>query len=162
MAWFELANTIRQIQGVGSASVQLVLPDDNDALFTEDAPQPSAAVLLGAADIDPSAVQGIARLVASSVKSLRPQNVTITDGAGHKVGGNILNNILVGGGGEEVVGVEVGHRVVIELGDHHAASGGGSGCRRAACQVAASAPDGIRILPFFRNSTTGTQRFSSW
>lgn len=95
----ELANTIRQIQGVGSASVQLVLPDDNDALFTEDAPQPSAAVLLGAADIDPSAVQGIARLVASSVKSLRPQNVTITDAAGQLLWPNGAAGDAAGGTG---------------------------------------------------------------
>ncbi|MEV4422514.1 flagellar basal-body MS-ring/collar protein FliF [Patulibacter sp. NPDC049589] len=79
----ELARTIGQIQGVSGASVQLVLPDENDALLNEDAPEATAAVLLtGSTDPDPAAVQGIARLVASSVKALKPQKVTITDGSG--------------------------------------------------------------------------------
>lgn len=79
----ELARTIGQIQGVSGATVQLVLPDENDALLNEDAPEATAAVLLtGSTDPDASAVQGIARLVASSVKSLKPNKVTITDGAG--------------------------------------------------------------------------------
>ncbi|WP_210493816.1 flagellar basal-body MS-ring/collar protein FliF [Patulibacter sp. SYSU D01012] len=79
----ELAKTIGQIQGVSGASVQLVLPDDTDALLSENAPEATAAVLLsGAEDPEPAAVQGIARLVASSVKSLKPSKVTITDGAG--------------------------------------------------------------------------------
>jgi flagellar M-ring protein FliF len=82
----ELARTIGQIQGVSGATVQLVLPDENDALLSENAPQASAAVLLtGGNDPDPSAVQGIARLVASSVKSLKPDKVTITDGAGRLI-----------------------------------------------------------------------------
>lgn len=79
----ELARTIGQIQGVSSASVQLVLPNDSDALLSEDAPQATAAVLLsGAESPEPAAIQGIARLVASSVKSLKPSRVTITDGGG--------------------------------------------------------------------------------
>ncbi|MGE4428152.1 MAG: flagellar basal-body MS-ring/collar protein FliF [Solirubrobacteraceae bacterium] len=78
----ELARTINKIQGVSGATVQLVLPDADDVLLAEDAPPASAAVLLGGADLEPTAVQGIARLVASSVKSLKPGNVTITDGAG--------------------------------------------------------------------------------
>lgn len=82
----ELARTIGQIQGVSGATVQLVLPDENDALLNENAPQATAAVLLtGGTDPDPSAVQGIARLVASSVKSLKPDKVTITDGSGRLI-----------------------------------------------------------------------------
>ena len=79
----ELARTIGQIQGVSGATVQLVLPDDTDTLLSDDAPEATAAVLLtGSTDPDAQAVQGIARLVASSVKSLKPDKVTITDGAG--------------------------------------------------------------------------------
>jgi flagellar M-ring protein FliF len=79
----ELARTIGQVQGVSGATVQLVLPDDNDVLLSEDAPDATAAVLLtGSTELDAAAVQGIARLVASSVKSLEPEKVTITDGAG--------------------------------------------------------------------------------
>lgn len=79
----ELARTIGEIDGVQNASVQLVLPTENDALLSDTAPQATAAVLLtGATDPEPAAVQGIASLVASSVKSLKPSKVTITDGSG--------------------------------------------------------------------------------
>ncbi|WP_320669652.1 flagellar basal-body MS-ring/collar protein FliF [Patulibacter defluvii] len=79
----ELGRTIEQIDGVGGATVQLVLPDANDRLLSEDAPKPTAAVLLsGTSDPDPAAVRGIARLVASSVKALKPADVAITDGGG--------------------------------------------------------------------------------
>jgi flagellar M-ring protein FliF len=79
----ELARTIGEIDGVQGASVSLVLPTENDALLSSDAPEATAAVLLtGAADPDPAAVRGIASLVASSVKSLKPGKVTITDGSG--------------------------------------------------------------------------------
>ena len=78
----ELANTIDQIQGVNGAQVQLTLPDDQ--LFADEKKPSTAAVLLGASDtqLDSNAVKGIANLVASSVEGLKPENVTITDGAG--------------------------------------------------------------------------------
>jgi flagellar M-ring protein FliF len=77
----EIANTIEQIQGVGSADVQLVLPQET--LFADQGSQASAAVLLsGATQIDPATVAGIAHLVASSTKGLEAQHVTITDDTG--------------------------------------------------------------------------------
>jgi flagellar M-ring protein FliF len=77
----EIARTIEQIGGVSSAQVQLVLPEES--LFTEDAPKPTAAVLLrGGSDLDGDTIKGIAHLTASSVKSLDPQEVTITDESG--------------------------------------------------------------------------------
>lgn len=78
----EIANKISGLQGVGGAQVQLVLPEDD--LFADGATPATAAVLLaGSADgIEPGAVRGIAQLVASSVKDLKPSNVTITDGSG--------------------------------------------------------------------------------
>jgi flagellar M-ring protein FliF len=78
----EIANKVSGLQGVGGAQVQLVLPEDD--LFADGATPATAAVLLaGSADaIEPGAVRGIAQLVASSVKDLKPANVTITDGAG--------------------------------------------------------------------------------
>jgi flagellar M-ring protein FliF len=96
----ELARTIGQIQGVSGATVQLVLPDEDDALLSDDAPQATAAVLLtGGTDPEPSAVQGIARLVASSVKSLKPDKVTITDGAGRLLWPSGGGEGAAGGGG---------------------------------------------------------------
>lgn len=77
----EIARTIESIQGVSSADVQLVLPDDT--LFADQASKASAAVLIGGgAQLDAQTVRGIANLVASSVKGLDAQNVTITDDTG--------------------------------------------------------------------------------
>src|SRR5919201_2148307 len=65
----EIANTVEQIDDVGSAQVQLVLPEET--LFADQSSQASAAVLLGgSAGLDSSTVAGIAHLVASSVKGL--------------------------------------------------------------------------------------------
>ncbi len=78
----QIAQTIEGIQGVGTAQVQLVIP--RDQLFTSGSQKATAAVLLsGAGDaLGSGAVQGIANLVASSVKGLTTKNVTITDGSG--------------------------------------------------------------------------------
>ncbi len=78
----EIANTIKQVDGVTGAKVQLVMPDD--ALFSEDKKPATAAVLLSgsSAGMDPASVRGIAQLVSSSVEGLALDKVTITDGAG--------------------------------------------------------------------------------
>ncbi|HVI18569.1 MAG TPA: flagellar basal-body MS-ring/collar protein FliF, partial [Gaiellales bacterium] len=78
----ELAQTIQQVNGISGATVQLVLPQEQ--LFSNDQSQAKAAVLLsGSSDgVDPSAIRGIAQLVSSSVKGLKPAAVTITDGNG--------------------------------------------------------------------------------
>src|ERR671933_517917 len=78
----QIASTIGQVQGVSGAQVSLVLPEDQ--LFSEEQSPATAAVLLSgsSANLDPSAVRGIASLVASSVKGLKPQNVSITDSSG--------------------------------------------------------------------------------
>jgi flagellar M-ring protein FliF len=77
----EIARTIEQIQGVQSAQVQLVLPDDT--LFADEQSKASAAVLVsGGSTLDAATVRGIASLVASSVKGLASDKVTITDETG--------------------------------------------------------------------------------
>jgi flagellar M-ring protein FliF len=77
----EVDRAIQQIDGVTSADVQLVLPEDT--LFVDQSSKASAAVLLGTAgELDPSTVAGIAHLVAAGVKGLSTQNVTITDQTG--------------------------------------------------------------------------------
>ncbi|HJS94650.1 MAG TPA: flagellar basal-body MS-ring/collar protein FliF, partial [Solirubrobacteraceae bacterium] len=79
----QLDQTIEQIQGVDSATVNLVLPSQQDQLFGENGPSSSASVLLSdSGTLDPSAVKGIASLVASSVQGLSNQKVTITDSSG--------------------------------------------------------------------------------
>jgi flagellar M-ring protein FliF len=78
----EISRTISAVEGVSSPQVQLVLPEDD--LFADEASPATAAVMLGnAADtMDPGATRGIAQLVASSVKGLKTDNVTITDASG--------------------------------------------------------------------------------
>src|SRR4051795_13476329 len=78
----QIASTIGQVQGVSGAQVSLVLPEDQ--LFSEEQSPATAAVLLSgsSANLAPSAIRGIASLVSSSVKGLKPQNVSITDSAG--------------------------------------------------------------------------------
>src|SRR3954465_8611837 len=81
----QIASTIGQVQGVSGAQVSLVLPEDQ--LFSEDQSPATAAVLLNgpSSNLDPSAVRGIASLVSSSVKGLKPQNVSITASSGQLV-----------------------------------------------------------------------------
>jgi flagellar M-ring protein FliF len=77
-----IANTIGQIDGAQGAQVHLTLPQDN--LFADESRGATAAVLVpaDASAMEPSAVRGIANLVASSVPGLKSQAVTITDGTG--------------------------------------------------------------------------------
>jgi flagellar M-ring protein FliF len=77
----EIAQTIEQIQGVNSANVELVIPDDT--LFSTQSSKATAAVLINdSTQLDPTTIQGIAHVVASSVKGLNAQDVTITDQTG--------------------------------------------------------------------------------
>jgi flagellar M-ring protein FliF len=77
----EIAQTIDQIQGVNSANVELVIPDDS--LFATNPSKATAAVLVnGGSSLDGTTIQGIAHLVASSVKGLDAGDVTITDETG--------------------------------------------------------------------------------
>ena len=79
----QLDQTIEQIQGVDSATVNLVLPSQQDQLFGDSGPASSASVLLSdSGTIDPNQVKGIAELVASSVQGLSDSKVTITDSSG--------------------------------------------------------------------------------
>jgi flagellar M-ring protein FliF len=78
----EIARTIGGMQGVSGAQVQLVLPEDE--LFADEASPATAAVMLdnSADTLESGSIRGMAQLVAASVKGLKTENVTITDGAG--------------------------------------------------------------------------------
>jgi flagellar M-ring protein FliF len=75
----ELARTIRSLDGVTFARVQLVLPKHQ--LFEDDTEQPTASVVIGTAGRDPSAdqVRALQNLVAGAVPNLKPERVTIVD-----------------------------------------------------------------------------------
>jgi flagellar M-ring protein FliF len=91
----ELARTIRSLDGVTFARVQLVLPKRQ--LFEDEAEQPTASVVIGVAGREPSAdqVRALQNLVAGAVPNLKPARVTIVD----------QNAKLLGGGdGDAVAG----------------------------------------------------------
>jgi flagellar M-ring protein FliF len=74
----QLASTIQTINGVSSATVNLVLPNSQDQLFSNSTQAATASVLLGSSGLTASQVRGIAQLVSSSVPSLSINKVTIT------------------------------------------------------------------------------------
>jgi len=87
----ELARTIRHIDAVDEARVQIVIPETR--LFEAAKAPVTASVLLKlrvGKSLTASQINGIIHLVASSVENLKPENVTVVD-----VYGNILS-------GEEV------------------------------------------------------------
>jgi flagellar M-ring protein FliF len=98
----QIATTIGQVQGVAGAQVSLVLPEDQ--LFSEEQSPATAAVLLSGSSsgLDPSAVRGIASLVSSSVKGLKPQNVSITDSTGQLLWPNSDSGGDTGGGASKL------------------------------------------------------------
>ncbi len=79
----QLASTIETIDGISSAQVNLVLPNTQDQLFSDQQQPSTASVLLsGSSSLQSSSVRGIAQLVASSVPGLQSSKVTITGSDG--------------------------------------------------------------------------------
>ena len=92
----ELAKTLTALEGVQSASVHLALPDQS--LFIDEPATPTASVLVAGAaigGITSDEVEAIVHLVASSVKDMKPDDVTVIDANG---------TVLSAGGGEGVAG----------------------------------------------------------
>ncbi|MCU1360329.1 MAG: fliF, partial [Ilumatobacteraceae bacterium] len=95
----ELAKTLMAMDDVKSASVHLALPDQS--LFIDEPATPTASVLVsgkGATGIAGDEVEAIVHLVASSVKDMKPADVTVIDAngtvlsaAGEGVGGTSSN-----------------------------------------------------------------------
>jgi flagellar M-ring protein FliF len=79
----ELANTIKSIDGVQSASVHLAIPTKD--VFTEDTAKPTASVLIGTSatkKLSTQQVQAVTHLVASSVEGMDAANVSIVGSDG--------------------------------------------------------------------------------
>ncbi len=94
----ELASTIAVIDGVESAKVHLVIPEQD--LFVDDEIKASASVLLqtkSGESVTSGQVQAIVNLVASSVEGLTVGDVTVTDDAGR---------LLAGGDEDGLIGME--------------------------------------------------------
>ena len=95
----QLDQTIEQIQGVDSATVNLVLPNQQDELFGDNSQSSTASVLLDdSGSLSSSSIQGIANLVASSVQGLSTSKVTVTDSSGALLWPSSGNNGGTGGG----------------------------------------------------------------
>ena len=96
----ELAKTLTALDGVQSASVHLALPDDS--VFVDEPASPTASVLVvpqGVGGIASNEVEAIIHLVASSVKDMKPEDVTVIDSDG---------NVLSAGGGDGSGGLAIG------------------------------------------------------
>ncbi len=77
----ELARTIRSLDRVEAARVHLVLPDR--PLFSREATQASASIVLKVnGTLEPSQVRAIRHLVASAVRGLKPERVSVVDETG--------------------------------------------------------------------------------
>ena len=79
----ELEQTIESINGVSSAVVNVVIPQES--LFSSSADQPSASVLVSleaGLTLTAEQVEAIVHLVASSIEGLTPDNVTVADSNG--------------------------------------------------------------------------------
>ena len=79
----ELARSIQEIEGVTEARVHLAVPENT--VFVRDNAAPSASVVVRLAagrSLSEAQVRSVVNLVASSVPGLKPDAVTIVDGAG--------------------------------------------------------------------------------
>ena len=102
----ELARTIKRINIVEDARVQIVIPETK--LFEVSKAPVTASVLVKlypGAEMSPRQVNGIVRLVAGSVENLKSENVTIID---------VDGNVLTGGGYTEVPEVKPEVRKEVE------------------------------------------------
>ena len=89
----ELASTIESISAVQAARVHLALP--KNSVFVRDQQKPTASVLINLQPgraLDPAQVTAIVHLLASSVPSLTPDNVTIVDQNGDLLSGDSKPN----------------------------------------------------------------------
>jgi flagellar M-ring protein FliF len=78
-----LARTLRDVDGVVSATVKLALPKQTD--FLADAPKPSAAVMIRlrpGVQLTTAQIDGLAGLVSASVPGLARESVTLVDQSG--------------------------------------------------------------------------------
>lgn len=80
----ELSRNISRINSIENARVQIVLPEEK--IFSFKKPEVTASVLVQrkrGSQITVDQIRGIMHLMAASVESLRPENVTVVDMEGH-------------------------------------------------------------------------------
>jgi flagellar M-ring protein FliF len=91
----ELARTIRSIDRIAAARVHLVIPERQ--LFTRDRQEPSASIVLQVrGSLEMSQVRAVRHLVASAVRGLKTERISIVDERGQ---------LLADGSGDTTSGV---------------------------------------------------------
>jgi flagellar M-ring protein FliF len=109
----ELARTIRAIDRIQAARVHLVLPER--PLFSRETPEPSASIVVRVrGTLEPQQIRAIRHVVASAVKGLKPQRVSIVDEAGQLLADGATGDTDNAIGDERRAGLEKRMRNQIE------------------------------------------------
>ena len=96
----ELGRTIRALDRVEVARVHLVLPER--PLFSRDKVEPSASIVLKVrGSLESSQVRAIRHLVASAVKGLKPERVSVVDETGRLLADGSTGDAASGGNADE-------------------------------------------------------------
>jgi flagellar M-ring protein FliF len=98
----ELESTIGAIDAIDRARVQIALP--NSSAFIDDPGSPTASVLVKTKNgsvLDEGQVQAIAYLVSSSLRNMKPEDVSITDTAGNILRAPGMAGFASGGSGSK-------------------------------------------------------------
>ena len=96
----ELSRTIRSLDKVEAARVHLVLPDR--PLFSRVASEASASIVLKVnGTLDPSQVRAIRHLVASAVRGLKPERISVVDETGKLLADGAGDDNTVSGAGAD-------------------------------------------------------------
>ncbi|QGG48167.1 flagellar basal-body MS-ring/collar protein FliF [Heliorestis convoluta] len=89
----ELARTLQNIPGVDNARVMIV--PSTDSLFRENSTDATASVMLimrPFSQLEDNQIRGIVHIVSRSVKSLKPENVTVVDQNGIVLSEGLFND----------------------------------------------------------------------
>jgi flagellar M-ring protein FliF len=89
----ELAKTIQMFEGVITARVHIVRPEQT--VFTGDSQDPTASVMLNLKPgwiISPTTIAAITNLIAGATEGLKPEKVTVTDNNGRLLTGSSNND----------------------------------------------------------------------
>ena len=96
----EISRSIKALDRVASARVHLVVPER--PLFTRDAPQPSASIVIRArGELGQGEIRAIRHLVASAVQGLKPEKVSLVDEGGRLLADGAENDDAMGAASDE-------------------------------------------------------------